>query len=115
MPEIYPTPFVKTHMIPLSAFRTQIAMLTARVSHIPERILLTKHGRPFAAVVSMRDLEMIERFDGHSVEQMRRDFEDTTRRFEAAQEVGRQSGKKRRYPGSGEGGYHGGFEDGRGR
>ncbi len=42
---------------------------------------------------------------------MRRDFEDTTRRFEAAQEVGRQSGKKRRYPGSGEGGYHGGFEE----
>lgn len=110
MPEISPNPHIKTHMIPLSAFRTQIAMWTARVAHVPERILLTKHGRPFAAVVSMRDLEMIERFDGRSVAQMRRDFEDTARRFEAAQEAGRQSGRTR-YPGSGEGGYHGGFED----
>ncbi len=110
MPEMSPAPHIKTQMIPLSEFRTHIAMWTARVSHIPERILLTKHGRPFAAVVSMRDLEMIERFDARSVETLRRDFEETASRFEAAQEVGRQS-RRTRYPGSGEGGYHGGFED----
>ncbi|MDV7143688.1 hypothetical protein R3X27_13460 [Tropicimonas sp. TH_r6] len=91
MSELSPAPTVKTQMMPLSAFRTQIAMWTARVNHIPERILLTKHGRPFVAVVSMRDLEMIERFDGRSVDQVRREFEDTARRFEAAQEAGQQS------------------------
>ena len=111
MAEMSPTPNIKTQMIPLSEFRTQIAMWTARVSHIPERVLLTKHGRPFAAVVSMRDLEMIERFDSRSVEQLRRDFEDTASRFESAQEVGLQSERALRYPGSGEGGYHGGFGD----
>ncbi|WP_165354642.1 type II toxin-antitoxin system Phd/YefM family antitoxin [Tropicimonas sp. IMCC6043] len=112
MPEMLPNPTVKTHMIPLSDFRTQIARWTARVAHVPERILLTKHGRPFAAVVSMRDLEMIERFDGRSVEQMRREFEDIARRFAAAQEAGRQSPRAVLYPGSGEGGYRGGFEEG---
>lgn len=110
MPQMSPMPYIKTHMIPLSEFRTQIARWTARVSHIPERVLLTKHGRPFAAVVSMRDLEMIERFDGRTVEQMRRDFEETASRFEAAQEAGRPS-VRTRYPGSGEGGYHGGIGD----
>ena len=109
MPEISPTPDIKTHMIPLSEFRTRIAMWVARVAHIPERILLTKHGRPFAAVVSMRDLEMIERFDGRSARQLRQDFEEIARRFEAAQEAGAESDRGAGYPGSGEGGYDGGF------
>ncbi|SDK17202.1 type II toxin-antitoxin system Phd/YefM family antitoxin [Aliiruegeria lutimaris] len=111
MAEMTPAPHIKTQMIPLSEFRTQIAMWTARVSHISERILLTKHGRPFAAVVSMRDLEMIERFDSRSVERLRQDFEETARRFEAAQEAGREGARAAGYPGSGEGGYRGVFED----
>ncbi len=109
MPHLSPTPWVKTHMIPLSDYRKQIAMLTARVSHIPERILLTKHGRPFAAVVSMRDLEMIEKFDGRSVETLRQEFDDIASRFAAAQETGRDARSVPRFPGSGEDGYHGGF------
>ncbi len=90
MADLTPTPHVKSHLIPLSDFRTHIAKLLPRVVHVPERLVLTKHGRPYAAVVSIRDLDMIERFDARSGAQVRRELSDVAQRFEAAQEEGRQ-------------------------
>ena len=90
MADLIPDPHILSHLIPLSDFRTHIAQLVPRVAHVPERLVLTKHGRPLVAVVSMRDLAMVEKFDGRSLDKLRNDFDNVTRRFAAAQEVGRR-------------------------
>jgi prevent-host-death family protein len=41
--------------------RAELADLVSRVGYSGERILLTRHGRPLAALVSVADLETLER------------------------------------------------------
>lgn len=89
MTTMRPQPYIRADMLSVTDFRTHIAALLPRVENLPSRLVLTRHGRPYCAVVSMRDLEMIEKFDGHSVEQLRLDQDDVACRFAAAQEVGR--------------------------
>jgi prevent-host-death family protein len=41
--------------------RAELADLVSRVGYSGERILLTRHGRPLAALVPVADLESLER------------------------------------------------------
>jgi prevent-host-death family protein len=41
--------------------RQKLAEITDRVSYTGEPVILEKHGRPFAAIVSIEDLEAVER------------------------------------------------------
>jgi prevent-host-death family protein len=41
--------------------RAELAELVNRVGYTGERIVLTRHGRPFAALVPVEDLEALER------------------------------------------------------
>ncbi|MFD0978940.1 type II toxin-antitoxin system Phd/YefM family antitoxin [Tropicimonas aquimaris] len=88
MTRMIPAPYIRTDMISVTNFRTNIAMLLPQVVNIPSRLLLTRHGRPYCAVVSIRDLEMVERFDGHSLAALRREQDDIACRLAAAQEAG---------------------------
>ncbi|WP_068109756.1 type II toxin-antitoxin system Phd/YefM family antitoxin [Tropicimonas marinistellae] len=84
-----PTPHIRSEMIPVTQFRTNIAMMLPQVVNIPMRLVLTRHGKPYCAVVSMRDLTMVERFDGHSLANLRAEQDDIACRYAAAQEAGR--------------------------
>lgn len=41
--------------------RAELAELVSRVGYTGERILLTRHGKPLAALVPVEDLEALER------------------------------------------------------
>src|SRR3954464_15066610 len=50
-----------TREVPVTQARADLAELVSRVGYSGERILLTRHGRPLAALVPVEDLEAIER------------------------------------------------------
>lgn len=47
--------------IPVTQARADLADLVSRVGYSGERILLTRHGKPLAALVPLADLEALER------------------------------------------------------
>jgi prevent-host-death family protein len=47
--------------ISVTQARAELADLVSRVGYSGERVLLTRHGRPLAALVSVADLESLER------------------------------------------------------
>lgn len=46
--------------LPISEARDHFGEVVAKVEHAQERIVLSRHGRPVAAVVSMDDLRDLE-------------------------------------------------------
>ncbi|WP_222426815.1 type II toxin-antitoxin system Phd/YefM family antitoxin, partial [Amycolatopsis rhizosphaerae] len=46
--------------LPISEARNHLGDVVARVEHAHERAVLTRHGRPVAAVVSIDDLRALE-------------------------------------------------------
>ena len=46
--------------LPISEARDHLGELVAKVEHAQERAILTRHGRPVAAVVSIEDLRALE-------------------------------------------------------
>ncbi len=46
--------------IPISNIREDFADTVRRVEYRSERIMLTRHGKPAAALVSVADLELLE-------------------------------------------------------
>ena len=46
--------------MPISQARDHLGEIVARVEHAHERAVLTRHGRPVAAVVSIDDLRRLE-------------------------------------------------------
>lgn len=49
-----------TREIPVTQARAELAELVNRVAYSGERVVLTRHGRPLAALVSGADLELLE-------------------------------------------------------
>ncbi len=49
-----------TREIPVTQARAELAELVNRVAYSGERVVLTRHGRPLAALVSSDDLELLE-------------------------------------------------------
>jgi len=49
--------------IPVTQARADFAELVNRVSYGGERIVMTRHGKPLAAIVSAADLERLEQLD----------------------------------------------------
>jgi prevent-host-death family protein len=47
--------------VPVTQARAELAELVNRVGYTGERILLTRHGKPLAALVPVEDLEALER------------------------------------------------------
>lgn len=47
--------------IPVTQARADLAELVNRVAYSGERVVLTRHGRPVAALVSAEDLELLDR------------------------------------------------------
>jgi prevent-host-death family protein len=50
-----------TREVPVTQARAELAELVSRVGYTGERILLTRHGKPLAALVPVEDLEALER------------------------------------------------------
>jgi prevent-host-death family protein len=50
-----------TREVPVTQARADLAELVSRVGYTGERILLTRHGKPLAALVPVADLERLER------------------------------------------------------
>jgi prevent-host-death family protein len=50
-----------TREIPVTQARADLADLVNRVAYTGERIMLTRHGKPLAALVPVADLESMER------------------------------------------------------
>jgi prevent-host-death family protein len=50
-----------TREISVTQARAELADLVSRVGYSGERILLTRHGKPLAALVSVGDLESLEK------------------------------------------------------
>jgi prevent-host-death family protein len=50
-----------TREVPVTQARADLAELVSRVGYTGERIVLTRHGKPLAALVPMDDLETLER------------------------------------------------------
>ncbi|MEU3272093.1 type II toxin-antitoxin system Phd/YefM family antitoxin [Saccharomonospora sp. NPDC006951] len=46
--------------LPISDARDHLGDVVAKVEHAQERTVLTRHGRPVAAVVSMEDFRALE-------------------------------------------------------
>ncbi len=46
--------------IPISNIRDDLAETVRRVEHRNERVMLTRHSKPVAALVSAADLELLE-------------------------------------------------------
>jgi prevent-host-death family protein len=49
-----------TREIPVTQARAELADLVNRVAYSGERVVLTRHGRPIAVLVSAADLELLE-------------------------------------------------------
>lgn len=49
--------------IPVSEFKNEIAEILNRVIYAGERVLLQRHGKDVAALVSMKELEILERIE----------------------------------------------------
>jgi prevent-host-death family protein len=50
-----------TREVPVTQARADLAELVSRVGYTGERIVLTRHGKPLAALVPVEDLEALER------------------------------------------------------
>ena len=48
--------------------RADLADLVNRVAYSGERVVLTRHGRPVAALISAQDLELLEQVTGQRVD-----------------------------------------------
>ncbi len=46
--------------MPISEARDHLGELVSRVEHAADRVVLTRHGKPVAAVISMDDLRRLE-------------------------------------------------------
>lgn len=46
--------------LPISEARDHLGDVVAKAEHAHERVVLTRHGRPVAAVVSIEDLRALE-------------------------------------------------------
>ena len=53
--------------IPVTQARAELAELVNRVGYGGERVVLTRHGRPLAALVPASDLEMLEPADSAEI------------------------------------------------
>jgi prevent-host-death family protein len=53
-----------TQEIPVTQARAELAELVNRVVYGGERIVMTRHGKPLAAIVSAADFERLEQLDG---------------------------------------------------
>ena len=51
------------HEVPVTQARSELADLVNRVVYGGERVVLTRHGRPVAALVAAADLELLEAAD----------------------------------------------------
>lgn len=51
------------HEIPVTQARAEFADLVNRVVYAGERVVVTRHGKPLAALVSAADLERLEELD----------------------------------------------------
>jgi prevent-host-death family protein len=51
------------HDVPVTQARAQLAELVNRVVYGGEQVVLTRHGKPLAALVSAADLERLRRLD----------------------------------------------------
>ncbi len=60
-----------TREIPVTQARDELADLVNRVAYGDERIVLTRHGRPVAALVSPSDLAGLEQADSDRQDQTR--------------------------------------------
>ncbi|WP_305782377.1 type II toxin-antitoxin system Phd/YefM family antitoxin [Symbioplanes lichenis] len=51
------------HEVPVTQARAEFADLINRASYGGERIVVTRHGKPIAALISAADLERLQRLD----------------------------------------------------
>ena len=58
-------------MYPLRQAQARLDELVARAHHGQERVLLTEHGRPVAAIISVTDLEELQRQDAADLAECR--------------------------------------------
>lgn len=58
-----------TYEVPVTQVRAELADLINRVVYGGERIVVTRHGKPIAALVSAADLRTLEELDGAAGEQ----------------------------------------------
>lgn len=56
--------------VPFTEARAQLAELMGRVAYGGERIVLSRHGKPVVALVSIADLERLQAMDGGDAEQI---------------------------------------------
>ncbi len=49
-----------SHQVPLTQARAELADLVNRVAYGGERVVLTRHGKPLAAIVSADDFAVLE-------------------------------------------------------
>jgi prevent-host-death family protein len=54
--------------IPVTQARSDLAELVNRVAYSGERVVLTRHGKPLAALVSPADLERLEQLEGERID-----------------------------------------------
>jgi prevent-host-death family protein len=47
----------------VTEFRTHLADVTNRVAYAGDRVCLERNGKPFVAVVSIEDMELLERLE----------------------------------------------------
>ena len=52
--------------VPIRDARQELADLLNRVAYRQERVVLTRYGRPLAAVVPMADVELLERLEAQA-------------------------------------------------
>ena len=50
-------------VVPISKFRQELADLTNRVFYTGERIAVERRGKPYVALVSLEDMELLERLE----------------------------------------------------
>src|SRR5215813_11373860 len=53
-----------TRRLPVAEAKAKLSELMARVAHGGERIVIERHGKPLAALVSIEDLAKLEPADG---------------------------------------------------
>ncbi|WP_306211865.1 type II toxin-antitoxin system Phd/YefM family antitoxin [Actinoplanes sp. RD1] len=60
------------HEVPVTQARAEFADLINRASYGGERIVIARHGKPIAALISAADLERLERLDVADHERLER-------------------------------------------
>lgn len=54
--------------VPVTQARSDLAELVNRVAYSGERVVLTRHGKPLAALVSPSDLERLEQAESERID-----------------------------------------------